>query len=179
VDKPEKSTSLVGFALLFFAVCCDAVQVLMQERLMKSEPKLTPMHVMAYTNGLAFAGVAAAIFATGEADALPPGIPWKRLMFYGATSWVGVCCFIALARSHGGTAAVVATNSRKLLSIVLSFLVFPKPLTGAMLLSGMYVYTYMYMYMYVYVYMYMYMHMCIYIYIYMYIYTALSSSRNR
>lgn len=133
---PEKSTSLLGIALLFFAVCCDAVQVIMQERLVKAEPRLTPMHVMVYTNGLAFLAVAGSILVTGEASRIPEGLPWGRLLLYGSTSWIGVCCFIALAQSHGGTAAVVATNSRKLLSIILSFLVFPKPLTSTMLLSG-------------------------------------------
>jgi adenosine 3'-phospho 5'-phosphosulfate transporter B3 len=133
---PEKSTSLIGIALLFFAVCCDAVQVLMQERLVKAEPRLTPMHIMVYTNGLAFVAVAGGILVTGEASIIPEGLPWGRLLMYGGTSWIGVCCFIALARSHGGTGAVVATNSRKLISIILSFWVFPKPLTPTMLLSG-------------------------------------------
>ena len=137
VGKSEKSTSLLGIALLFFAVCCDAVQVLLQERLVKAEPQLTPMHVMVYTNGLAFVAVLGGVIATGEISQVPQGLPSGHLLLYGATSWVGVCCFIALARSHGGTAAVVATNSRKLISIILSFIVFPKPLTTTMLMSGM------------------------------------------
>ncbi|EOD36926.1 hypothetical protein EMIHUDRAFT_449154 [Emiliania huxleyi CCMP1516] len=112
--EEEQQTSWVGLALLMLAVCCDAVQVLLQERMMRSHPLLTPMHV----------------------DAVPVGLPWGRLLLYGASSWIGVCCFLALTRSHGGTAAVVATNSRKLVSICLSFIVFPKPVSGMMFLSG-------------------------------------------
>jgi len=134
--EEEQQTSWVGLALLMLAVCCDAVQVLLQERMMRSHPLLTPMHVMLFTNGIAFAAVVAAIAFTGEVDAVPVGLPWGRLLLYGASSWIGVCCFLALTRSHGGTAAVVATNSRKLVSICLSFVVFPKPVSGMMLLSG-------------------------------------------
>mmetsp|Transcript_319 Transcript_319/g.956 ORF Transcript_319/g.956 Transcript_319/m.956 type:complete len:327 (-) Transcript_319:248-1228(-) len=134
--EEQQQTSWVGLALLMLAVCCDAVQVLLQERMMRSHPLLTPMHVMLFTNGIAFAAVVAAIAFTGEVDAVPVGLPWGRLLLYGASSWVGVCCFLALTRSHGGTAAVVATNSRKLVSICLSFVVFPKPVSGMMLLSG-------------------------------------------
>lgn len=159
--EEEQQTSWVGLALLMLAVCCDAVQVLLQERMMRSHPLLTPMHVMLFTNGaaapprgqsgaprlalltlpsplpgIAFAAVVAAIAFTGEVDAVPVGLPWGRLLLYGASSWIGVCCFLALTRSHGGTAAVVATNSRKLVSICLSFIVFPKPVSGMMFLSG-------------------------------------------
>ena len=53
-------------------------------------------------------------------------------MLYGATSWVGVCCFIALTRTWGGTGAVLTANTRKLLSVALSFALFPKAREGSM-----------------------------------------------
>ena len=77
------------------------------------------MHVMTYTNGFALLAVLAGIAVTGEYRHSPAeGLPWFTLFLYGSSSWVGVCCFIGLTRSWGATAAVVATNSRKLLTIV-------------------------------------------------------------
>ena len=45
----------------------------------------------------------------------------------GITSWVGVYCFISLTRAWGGAAAVVTTSVRKILTVALSFMLFPKP----------------------------------------------------
>ena len=135
------SSNPLGVGLLFFAVCCDAVQVLSQEKLMRANPKLTPMHVMLWSNGMAFVAVASGFFLTGEFAVFrrvpAQGVPILMLYAYGFSSWVGVCCFIALTRSWGGTAAVVTTNSRKLLTIVFSFIFFPKPLGSALFLSGL------------------------------------------
>ena len=132
------SSNPLGVGLLFFAVCCDAVQVLSQEKLMRANPKLTPMHVMLWSNGMAFVAVASGFFLTGEFRRVPTqGVPILMLYAYGFSSWVGVCCFIALTRTWGGTAAVVTTNSRKLLTIVFSFIFFPKPLGSALFLSGL------------------------------------------
>ena len=66
-----------------------------------------PAHVMMHTNGFAFVAVVLGMLATGEVDVVPwATLPWVRLVVYGACSWVGVCCFIALTRSWGATAAV-------------------------------------------------------------------------
>merc|ERR1712087_241276 len=132
----ERQSSPLGVALLLFAVSCDAVQVLLQEQLMKSQLHLTPMHVMMHTNGLSFVPVLCAIFLTGEVSQMPDKLPWIQLVLYGASSWVGVCCFIALTRTWGGTGAVLTTNTRKLLSIVFSFVFFPKPWNSGLLLSA-------------------------------------------
>ena len=117
---------------------CLPHQVLLSERMLRASPHLTPMHVMLYTNGFAFFAVVAAILSTGEHTLVPPAeLPWARLTLYGTCSWVGVCCFIGLTRSWGATAAVVATNSRKLLTIVLSVLLFPKPFKASFAFSGL------------------------------------------
>ena len=140
----EASTvSASGIALLLFAVCCDAVQVLLQEKLLRDEQHYTPMHVMAQTNGLGFLAVVASITCTSSkidasTEVVPIlALPFTQLFLYGMTSWFGVACFLALARSYGGTAAVVAANSRKFFSIVLSFIIFPKPCSFAQIMSGM------------------------------------------
>ena len=100
--------------------------MLLSERMLKQSPHLTPNHVMMHTNGFAFIAVLLGMFATGEAAVAPWGsLPWFRLFVYGACSWVGVCCFIALTREWGATVAVIATNARKLLTVALSFILFP------------------------------------------------------
>ena len=136
--KGGSSSSPIGVGMLLFAVSCDSIQVLLSERMLRAAPHLTPMHVMLYTNGFAFLAVLGAIVATGETKQIPAeGLPWAQLLLYGACSWVGVCCFVGLTRSWGATAAVVATNSRKLLTIVLSFILFPKPINASIVGSGL------------------------------------------
>ena len=98
------------------------------QRMLRASPHLTPMHVMVLTNGFAFLAILAAIAATGEYQQSPPTLPWLQLVLYGGTSWIGVTCFMALTRLSGATAAVIATSLRKLLTIFLSFFLFPKPL---------------------------------------------------
>jgi len=66
----------------------------------------------------------------------PPSLPWALLLVYGTFKWVGVVCFIALTRSWGATTAVLCTNARKLLTVALSFLLFPKPFQPSFALSG-------------------------------------------
>lgn len=135
-DPGGKGSSPMGIALLVFAVSCDAVQILLSERMLRSNPHMTPMHVNLYTNSFAFVGVFGALVASGELSKAPASIPWATLSTSGALSWVSVCCFIQLTRSHTGTAAVITTNVRKLLTIVLSFLLFPKELPPGFLLSS-------------------------------------------
>jgi len=132
-----KPSSPLGVGVLLFATFCDAVQVLLSERMLKASPHLTPNHVMLYTNGFAFLAVLVGITYTGEMSHAPPQLPWLKLILYGSCSWVGVCCFIGLTRRWGATAAVVATNARKLLSVALSFVLFPKPFSLGFAFSGL------------------------------------------
>ena len=130
-------SSPCGVVVLLFAVSCDAVQVLLSERMLRDAPHLTPNHVMLHTNGFAFLAVLCGVAGSGElARARSVEIPWLTLVLYGACSWIGVSCFVGLTRAHGATAAVVATNGRKLLTVVLSFALFPKPLGTSFVLSG-------------------------------------------
>ena len=130
-------SSPCGVVVLLFAVSCDAVQVLLSERMLRDAPHLTPNHVMLHTNGFAFLAVLCGVAGSGElARARSVEIPWLTLVLYGACSWIGVSCFVGLTRAHGATAAVVATNGRKLLTVVLSFALFPKPLGTGFVLSG-------------------------------------------
>jgi len=131
-----QSSSPVGVALLLFAVSCDSVQVILQERMLRARPDLTPMHVMAHTNGFAFLVLASFLVGRGEWGVAPSSLPWASLLFYGASAWVGVCAFIALTREWGATAAVLATNTRKVATVALSFVLFPKPLSRGFALSG-------------------------------------------
>ena len=134
--KSGRASSPLGVGVLLFAVSCDAVQVLLSERMLKGWAHLTPMHVMLYTNGFAFLAVLGGIWITGELEVVPPSLPWLDLIVYGATSFFGVTCFMGLTRLWGATAAVVATNARKILTVVLSFIIFPKPLGVSHVLSG-------------------------------------------
>lgn len=129
------ASSPLGMGLLLVAVTADAVQVQISERMMRTYPFLTPMHVMLHSNGMALLAILVGIVATGEHARAPP-LPVGLLCLYGSTSWIGVCCFIELTRSWGGAAAVAVTSSRKLLTVALSFVLFPKPFQPLQGLAG-------------------------------------------
>ena len=89
---------------------------------------------MQRTNTLAFLGTAAAWAATGESTAVaaaatrlesPPRFV-LLLSLYGATSFTGVVCMLALIERWGSAAGVAAGTLRKVLTVVLSFVAFPK-----------------------------------------------------
>ncbi|KAL1514690.1 hypothetical protein AB1Y20_003778 [Prymnesium parvum] len=130
------ASSPAGVALLMVAVTCDSLQVLLQEKVMRSWPHLTPMHVMAHTNGFALVVLTPFLFGTIDWSELPRDLPWRTLVLYGSSAWIGICSFIALTRQWGASAAVITTNSRKVATVVVSFIVFPKTLEPSFVLSG-------------------------------------------
>jgi len=78
-----KPSSPLGVGVLLFATACDAVQVLLSERMLKASPHLTPYHVMLYTNGFAFFAVLSGIMYMGELERAPDSLPWMQLVLYG------------------------------------------------------------------------------------------------
>ena len=102
----DKDSSNLGIGLLLCSVSCDAVQVLLSERMLRAHPALTPMHANLYSNGFGFFGVLSLLHATGELAEAPTSIPWALLALSGFLSWVCVCCSIQLTRTQGATACV-------------------------------------------------------------------------
>jgi drug/metabolite transporter (DMT)-like permease len=49
------------------------------------------------------------------------------LVAQGACAYLGLRCYLAIIRDHGGVVGVLTANARKLLTIVLSFALFSKP----------------------------------------------------
>ena len=66
------------------------------------------------------------------------------LLVQGACAYLGLGCYLSIIRDHGGVVGVLMANARKLLTIVLSFMLFSKPfhrghLAGlALVSSGVY-----------------------------------------
>ena len=129
----ERASSTFGVALLLAAVLCDAVSPVLQERLLRYRD-VEPLQLMQRTNTLAFLGTAAAWAATGESTAVAAAAtrldsPTRfvlLLSLYGATSFTGVVCMLALIERWGSAAGVAAGTLRKVLTVVLSFVAFPK-----------------------------------------------------
>jgi drug/metabolite transporter (DMT)-like permease len=129
----ERASSTFGVALLLAAVLCDAVSPVLQERLLRYRD-VEPLQLMQRTNTLAFLGTAAAWAATGESTAVAAAATRLEsptrfvllLSLYGATSFTGVVCMLALIERWGSAAGVAAGTLRKVLTVVLSFVAFPK-----------------------------------------------------
>jgi drug/metabolite transporter (DMT)-like permease len=49
------------------------------------------------------------------------------LLAQGISAYLGLQCYLAIIRDHGGVAAVLFANGRKIATIVLSFMLFAKP----------------------------------------------------
>ena len=142
VDAKGKSSSLYGVSLLLFAVCCDAVSPVVQERLL-GRHAVSAAELMVRTNLIAFVGLAASWLTSREFegyDALPPlDSFWFPLMLctYGATSYVGVTFMLALIEVWGSAAGVAVGTLRKVVTIVISFLWWSKPFSATFALSGL------------------------------------------
>ena len=95
VDANGKNSSAYGVSLLLFAVCCDAVSPVVQERLL-GKHEVPAAELMVRTNLIAFVGLIASWLVSCEWEgygALPPlGGFWFPLMLctYGGSSYVGV-----------------------------------------------------------------------------------------
>lgn len=110
---------------------CDAMHSTTQEKLLKDLN--TPMsEVMVYSN-LWSAGMALVVnVMTGElwpAVAFCQANPLAYVVFAARSVVVycGVLCFVAIIKRFGGVRAVTVTTIRKILSVVMSFIIFPKP----------------------------------------------------
>ena len=133
VTEEQGPSSASVVALLLAAVLCDAVSPVLQERLLRYRD-VEPLQLMQRTNTLAFLGTAAAWAATGESTAVAAAATRLEsptrfvllLSLYGATSFTGVVCMLALIERWGSAAGVAAGTLRKVLTVVLSFVAFPK-----------------------------------------------------
>ena len=64
------------------------------------------------------------------------------MLVFAACTYLGVACYMRLVSQHSGVIAITVTTARKVLTVILSFAIFPKPfhwgyaVSGLMILAG-------------------------------------------
>ena len=119
----------VGLLLVGGSVVADAVLPNAQERLFRDGS--SRLEVTVYSNFFIFVGMTIATLANGT---LPRflGVVARdgtlALYFgtYAVLSYISISCYMTLVKRFGGVTAVVLTTARKAMTLVLSFVLFPK-----------------------------------------------------
>eukprot|EP00873_Tetraselmis_striata_P001134 jgi/Tetstr1/421398/TSEL_001165.t1 len=145
------ATTAFGLLLLGASLCFDAFIPNVQQRLLGNykgaSSRTSEAEVMMMTNLFGSLLLVPSSFFTGELQQAlaflahtPQALP--LLLMFSVTTFCGVAAYMRLVSNFSGVTAVVVTTSRKLVTIMLSFLFFPKAAgwghlgSGAMLLCG-------------------------------------------
>ena len=119
----------VGLLLVGGSVVADAVLPNAQERLFRDGS--SRLEVTVYSNFFIFVGMTIATLANGT---LPrflgvvtrDGTLALYFSVYTVLSYISISCYMTLVKRFGGVVAVVLTTARKAMTLVLSFVLFPK-----------------------------------------------------
>ncbi len=122
-----------GLVIVLASLVFDSLHSNSQERVMKNL-HAGPSETMVFTNLFSAALLFVWVVFTGEivpavqyCYAYPQAYPYWVLR--ASVIYYGVKCFLALIKTNGNVLATSVTTVRKILSILLSFLMFPKPFT--------------------------------------------------
>lgn len=129
-----------GIVIVCLSLVADALHSNTQEQLLK-EFKAGVLEAMLYTNLFAAAMAGMWVLLTGEffeAFVYCAEFPLAYLLFVLRASviYLGVLCFVLMIGTFGVVSATAITTVRKILTIVASYVLFPKPWTGRHVLGG-------------------------------------------
>uniref|UniRef100_A0A7S2MFX2 Uncharacterized protein n=1 Tax=Helicotheca tamesis TaxID=374047 RepID=A0A7S2MFX2_9STRA len=134
----------MGLVLVSTSVVADAILPNAQEKVFKMGA--SRLEVTFYTNFFTLIGMTATTFASGDLlGAIEHALRDEQLMMYiivyTAISYVAISSYMAIVKRFGGVVAVCLTTLRKAMTLVLSFLLFPKSFSwyyvaGALLVLG-------------------------------------------
>lgn len=134
-DAKQIHDLLFGCFLLMLAICSDALVPNLQEKLLR-ELRYPVGRMVVASNAASVFFVTLYVALSGE---LRQALIWSKnhpqgagfLILQAFTSYAGLRCYLKVVKGLSGVAGVVVTTFRKVLTIVLSFLVFEKPFTLA------------------------------------------------
>jgi len=123
----------VGIVIVLISLIADALHSNTQESVLK-EQKAPESEVMLFTN--MFATVCTLLVTWGSGELWPAyefcrenPVAYFIFVFRACVIYLGVLCFVSTIKHFGVVTATAVTTVRKILSIVVSFLLFPKPLS--------------------------------------------------
>ena len=150
-----QSNNWYGVVLLTISIFCDAIVPNLQKMLMSphelphelphSKSKaagLSATELMVNTNAVGFASVLCYMFMTNQLlPAVETALMRPRLILYLVLVGVGlstaVLAYTKLIQTTDSVVAVTVATMRKVVTVILSFVVFPKPLLAVHVVSGM------------------------------------------
>lgn len=130
-DAKRTKAQALGFILLTLAVCSDAFIPNLQELILRQlHCPISDMVVV--TNFCSFLLVLLFITASGELQEALHYCFTNRgtatmLLLQSLSAYCGLRCYLSVIRALSGVAGVLTTSARKVVTIVLSFLLFEKP----------------------------------------------------
>ena len=137
----EKSSSTAGIFLCLLSITLDSIAPNLQDKLMNNEG-FTVMEVMGNTNFYCTV-ISVVVFALSES----PGTTIATFLYsstsnliatlmYGASTFCGVCFYMRLVKHSGAVGAVLVSTFRKIMTISMSFVFFPKPFSNWYVVSS-------------------------------------------
>jgi len=132
-----------GITLVSLSVVADAFLPNVQERLFDGGS--TRAEVSYCTNLLCLGVMTVWLLYTGELSAALSfsfASNWNFMVMLGYTvlSYVAISFHMTMVKEFGGITAVIVGNTRKVLSVVLSFFLFPKPFSWLYVAGGLLVF---------------------------------------
>jgi adenosine 3'-phospho 5'-phosphosulfate transporter B3 len=132
VDPTSTNQSSVpGLALLIVSVLCDALVPNLQQQFMTPPNALSAFELMVNVNAIGFAGLLASMVATGQlSEVLQKCFEFPRLSMYLTLVGLGlstaVLAYTQLIQASGSVTAVAVATLRKVVTVILSYMFFPK-----------------------------------------------------
>ena len=121
----------LGTLLLTISTALDSAVPNIQEQLLRSK-RVHTSDMIRISNGVMCACLAVYTYLSGELY-----LAWKycvhrkdasiMLLLQGICAYFGLRCYLSIIREYGGVVGVLLANARKVITIVLSFVLFSKP----------------------------------------------------
>lgn len=133
----------LGILLVCLSVVADAFLPNFQERVF--DQGSSRLEVTFYTNILCLIGMTIAFSGTGDIQeavsyALNNPNALVLMLIYTFLAYIAITFHMALVKEFGGIVTVLVGNTRKAVTIVLSFLLFPKPMSILYVFGGVLVF---------------------------------------
>ena len=141
--RENPNFDLIGIVLVTTSVCADAFLPNFQEKVF--EQGSSRVEVTFFTNILCLMAMTVAFSFTGDlqiafayAFANPQALIYMTI--YTFLAYIAISFHMALVQEFGGITTVLVGNTRKAITIVLSFIMFPKPFSNLYLVGGVLVF---------------------------------------
>jgi adenosine 3'-phospho 5'-phosphosulfate transporter B3 len=133
----------IGIILVCISVCADAFLPNFQERVF--DQGSSRIEVTYFTNVICFLFMTIAFTISGD---IPEAFSYAfanphafyLMTVYTFLAYIAITFHMALVKEFGGIVTVLVGNTRKAVTIVLSFLLFPKPMSNLYIFGGILVF---------------------------------------